>query len=121
MSHRIFYVCYTWAISYNISPKELQCHCFNWSYNYDQQGALLTFLLTSTEVQINPEFVTLIVKSNFVMAVRWQMYKPYFNDSIHFIKGTDGRLSFLNMVLKIHLHAHFLYKKIYFFIPLCIL
>lgn len=36
----------------NISPKELQCsHCFNWSYKFDQQGALLTFLLTSAHVQ----------------------------------------------------------------------
>lgn len=64
-----FYVCYTWAFS-NISPKELhRCHCFNWSSKYDQQGALLTFQLTSAEIQMNLKLVTLVVKSIFVVAV----------------------------------------------------
>lgn len=51
---------------------------FNWSSNYDQQGALLTFQLTSGKVLITLT-IQPVVKSHFVKIVMEFMYKPYFS------------------------------------------
>lgn len=42
----IFYVCYTWAYTENVPPKEFQGICYiNGIITNDQQGALLVYCL----------------------------------------------------------------------------
>ena len=71
----------------------------NWSYKYDQQGALLTFRLTSGEVQITltiqPE-----VKSHFVKTVMEFMYRPYLSSCkvLTFI-SSRAQMENINLIL----------------------
>lgn len=70
---------------------------FNWSYTYDQQGALLTFQLTSGEdtLTVQPE-----VKSHFVKTVMGFMYRPYFSSCkvLTFI-SSRAQMGNINLIL----------------------